>query len=53
MSAAPPIASEFVHHGDLTRSAISGREQMQQMKWRLFAYSITLSARSTKPAGIS
>jgi hypothetical protein len=30
MSAAPPIAPEFVHCGDSTKSAKSGREQMQQ-----------------------
>ena len=35
------------------RSAISCREQMQQMKWRLFAYSITSLARASSIGGIS
>jgi hypothetical protein len=32
MSAVPPIAPEFVHCNDSTKSAKTGREQMQQTR---------------------
>src|SRR5262245_12348204 len=48
-----PNATDLLHCHEPPLSARSCREQMQQMTWRLRAYSITSSARASIDGGIS
>jgi hypothetical protein len=51
MSALPPIAAEFVRQRNMSRWAISCREQMQQQACASCAHSNTSSARPEKGSG--